>query len=127
MFTKIGVLSFLLLLPLAAQAEKGQFELSVGAQTHIFSPSCIQSLHYTQQDETLSEYLSFQLTDTCGERMTKITLENMAKQMTISYQGNVLFRSMITQRLKSNFRFTTEETSRVLLMQVIKDYSAAVE
>lgn len=127
MFTKVGALSFMMLITATAQAEKSPFELSVGAQKFIFQPSCIKSLEYTQRDETDSEYLSFNLTDACGERMEKITVENMAKQMVISYRGNSLFHSMITQRLRKSFRFTTEETSRIVLMQIIKDYDASVK
>ncbi|MEI7347025.1 Insecticidal toxin complex protein tccz [Dickeya chrysanthemi] len=127
MLTRIGMLSLLVLIPLATQAEKGQFEISVGTQKHVFPPLCIKSLHYTKQGKTDSEYLSLQLTDICRERMAKITHENMAKQINVSYQGNPLFSSMITQRLESGFRFNTEQTSRVVLMQLIKDYEILIE
>ncbi|MFS9769724.1 Insecticidal toxin complex protein tccz [Enterobacter chuandaensis] len=127
MINKIGALFFLMLFTATAQAEKGSFELSIGAEKYIFQPSCIKSLEYNQQDKTDSEYLSFHLTDICGKRMEKITTENMAQQMRISYRGNSLFSAMITQILSSNFRFTTEDTSKVVIMQIIMDYNALVK
>ncbi|MFE8045807.1 SecDF P1 head subdomain-containing protein [Brenneria goodwinii] len=127
MHIKICLLWLSVLIPLTANAEKGEFELSVGAQKHIFDSSCIKSIHYARQDETGSDNLGFHFTDDCGERLSKITRENMGKKLTVSYLGNELSTAMILQLLKSNFRISTKDTPRVVLMRVIDDYGVPVE
>ena len=127
MSARIGILFLFMFLPLTSNAEKGAFKLSVGTQKHMLDPSCIESIHYVRQDEIDSENLIFRLTDECGERMAKLTVENMGKKLTVSYLDNELFTALILQRLKSNFRFSTKGTPRVALMQVIDDYGVAVE
>ena len=80
-----------------------------------------------KRDETGSDSLGIHLTDRCGDRLAKITHENMGRELTISYLGNELSTAMIVQRLKSNFRISTKDTPRVILMRVIDDYNASLE
>lgn len=127
MFTRLTMLSVLMLLPMLAEADKGQFEFLIGSQRHIFAPSCIKSLQYMKAGETDSESLGFQLTDTCAERMSTMTHENIGKPMTIAYEGNTLYSGMIIQHLKYGFRVSAADTPRVVLLQVIRDYDIPVE
>lgn len=127
MFTRLTMLSVLMLLPMMAEADKGKFEFLVGTQRHIFAPSCIKSLQYVTPGKTDSESLGFQLTDACAERMSAITHENIGKPMTIAYEGNTLYSGMIIQNMKYGFRVSAADTSRVVLLQVIRDYGIPVE
>lgn len=74
-----------------------------------------------------ADSLGIYLTDRCGERLEDITDKNMGKKLTISYLGNELSTVMIVQRLKRNFRISTKDTPRVVLMWVIDDYNVSLE
>ncbi|MEI7181271.1 Insecticidal toxin complex protein tccz [Pectobacterium carotovorum] len=127
MSSKVGLLCLFVLIPFTSFAEKGTFEFSVGTQNHTFDSPCIKSIQYMKRDETGSDSLGIHLTDRCGDRLAKITHENMGRELTISYLGNELSTAMIVQRLKSNFRISTKDTPRVVLMRVIDDYNASLE
>lgn len=121
------LLSVLALMPFSSYAEKGNFEFSGGAQKNIFNASCVKSISYLSQDETGSGSLHFQFSDSCGKRLLKMTHENIGKKLTFSYSGNELFTGLIVQQLNSNFRISTKNTPKVIVMQVINDYRVKVQ
>lgn len=125
MHIRNGLLCLAAMIPLTSYAAKGGFDFTVDGKTHTFSTDCIKSIQYVENDEIFSENLMMALNDECGKRMAIISRDNIGKQLTISYKGNKLSTAMIASRLGSNFRISSKEMPRVVLMQILNDYEVA--
>lgn len=125
MHIRKGLLCLAALIPLMSYAEKGGFDFSVDGNIYALSADCIKSITYVENDEIYAENLMVTLNDECGKRMVNITRDNIGKQLTILYKGNTLSTAMIASRLASNFRISSREIPRVVLLQILNDYEVA--
>ncbi|WP_336707605.1 MULTISPECIES: Insecticidal toxin complex protein tccz [unclassified Cedecea] len=115
------------LLPLQALADKGDFSIKIGEKTEVIPSSCVETLSYQPKDEFDSESIIFSLTSSCGKRLSQITRQGIGKTSTFSYRGNVLSSALIVSVLSSNFRISTKEAPKVVLMQLLNDYGVTHE
>ncbi|WP_337037141.1 SecDF P1 head subdomain-containing protein [Pantoea agglomerans] len=111
-----------LLVPFATVAGPGSFIFEVNGMKETYPPECIESISYLDSDETGSENVNFSLSDECGKVLNKTTKQNIGKKLSIYYKGNLLSSANIASVLRSNFRFSSKEMPRIVLMQLLYDY-----
>lgn len=121
---KFGVLLLAVLVPLTSTAAKGNLVFSVGNEKTSFDSGCVKSIDYVEKDETGAENLIFRFSDECGKRLSDMTRQNIGKHMTIAYDDNKVTSAMIASRLSTNFRISTKDIPRTLLMQILNDYES---
>jgi hypothetical protein len=111
-----------LLFPFASVAGPGSFIFEVDGTKETYSPECIKSISYVDIDEIGSENVNFSLSDECGKVLNKTTKKNIGKMLSIYYKGNLLSSANIASVLSNNFRFSSKEMPRMVLMQLLYDY-----
>jgi len=111
-----------LLFPLASVAGPGSFIFEVNGTKETYSPECIKSIIYVDSDEIGSENVNFSLSDECGKMLNVTTKQNIGKKLSIYYKGNLLSSANIASVLRSNFRFSSKDMPRMVLMQLLYDY-----
>jgi len=111
------------LLPCSAFADKGGFTFNIADSQTVFPPSCVKSVEFQPRDEIESENLFIAFTDTCRDRLTQLSRQNIGKTANISYKGNVFASPLIVSVLGSQFRISAKEMPRVILMQILNDYA----
>lgn len=121
---KFGVLLLVVLVPLTSTAAKGSFVFSVGNEKTSFDSGCVKSIDYVEKDETGAENLVFRFSDECGKRLSDMTRQNIGKHMIIAYDDNKITSAMIASLLSTNFRISTKDTPRIMLMQILNDYDS---
>lgn len=121
---KFGVLLLVVLVPLTSTAAKGSFVFSVGNEKTSFDSGCVKSIDYVEKDETGAENLVFRFSDECGKRLSDMTRQNIGKHMIIAYDDNKITSAMVASLLSTNFRISTKDTPRIMLMQILNDYDS---
>ncbi|MCX3308250.1 Insecticidal toxin complex protein tccz [Pantoea vagans] len=111
-----------LLFPLASVAGPGSFIFEVNGTKETYSPECIKSISYADNDEIGSENVNFSLSDECGKMLNVTTKQNIGKKLSIYYKGNLLSSANIASVLRNNFRFSSKDMPRMVLMQLLYDY-----
>ena len=111
-----------LLFPLASVAGPGSFIFEVNGTKETYSPDCIKSISYADNDEIGSENVNFSLSDECGKMLNVTTKQNIGKKLSIYYKGNLLSSANIASVLRNNFRFSSKDMPRMVLMQLLYDY-----
>ncbi|MGG7447262.1 SecDF P1 head subdomain-containing protein [Kosakonia oryzendophytica] len=113
------------LFPLSVFADKGDFTFKVGDSVTDLPSSCIKSVGYTEKNEIDSEEVNVDLTTECGHLLSQVTRQNIGKIARFSYRGNLMSSATIISVLGSNFRISSKESPRVVLMQMLNDYGTA--
>ncbi|MGJ0479902.1 SecDF P1 head subdomain-containing protein [Pantoea agglomerans] len=111
-----------LLFPVASVAGPGSFIFEVNGTKETYSPECIKSISYVDNDETGSENVNFSLSDDCGKILSVTTKQNIGKKLSIYYKGNLLSSANIVSVLRNTFRISGKEMPRMVLMQLLYDY-----
>ncbi|WP_315316091.1 SecDF P1 head subdomain-containing protein [Pantoea vagans] len=111
-----------LLFPVASVAGPGSFIFEVNGMKETYSPECIKSISYVDSDEIGSENVNFSLSDECGKMLNVTTKQNIGKKLSIYYKGNLLSSANIASVLRNNFRFSSKDMPRMVLMQLLYDY-----
>lgn len=109
-------------LPLQSFAHKGDFSFKVGDSINEIPSSCVESLEYKAEDEVDSESIHLSLTLECGKLLKQTTRKNIGETATILYRDNALSSAMIVSPLGANFRISSKDIPRVVLMQILTDY-----
>lgn len=112
-----------LLFPVASVvAGPGSFIFEVNGTKETYSPECIKSISYVDNDEIGSENVNFSLSDECGKMLNVTTKQNIGKKLSIYYKGNLLSSTNIISALRNTFRISGKEMPRIVLMQLLYDY-----
>lgn len=121
--TAIFLVTFLI--PVTSIAEPGDFTFAINGTQEVYPSTCIESISYIDNDEIDAENVIFSLSDECGNKLYITTKQNIGKNLSVYYKGNLLARAMIASVLKSHFRLSSKEMPRMVLMQLLNDYGAA--
>ncbi|KOA72252.1 hypothetical protein AFL22_00405 [Pantoea sp. CFSAN033090] len=119
-----GILFAAFIISGVAIAEPGGFTFDINGAQEPYPAACIESIYYVARDEVESENVIFNLTDECGKRLYKVTRQNIGKSLSIYYKDNLLSSAMIASALNNNFRLSSKEMPRVILMQLLNDHGA---
>jgi hypothetical protein len=111
-----------LLFSFASVAGPGSFIFEVNGTKETYSSECIKSISYLDSDEIDSEDVNFSLSDECGKILSITTKQNIGKKLSIYYKGNLLSSANIASVLNNNFRFSSKDMPRMVLMQLLYDY-----
>ncbi|WP_152999333.1 SecDF P1 head subdomain-containing protein [Pantoea dispersa] len=119
---KTALILAALLFPFASVAGPGSFIFEVDGTKETYSPECIKSISYLAGDEIDSENVNFSLSDVCGKIFYQTTKKNIGKKLSVYYKGNLLSSANIVSVLRNNFRFSSKDMPRMVLMQLLYDY-----
>lgn len=119
---KTALILAALFFPFASVAGPGSFIFEVNGIKKTYSPECIKSISYLAGDEIDSENVNFSLNDECGKMFDKTTKQNIGKKLSVYYKGNLIFSANIVSVLRNNFRFSSKDMPRMVLMQLLYDY-----